>query len=86
MENIRIEYKRELTDGLEKEVIAFLNHHDGGLSISALIRWEVFVVRRCVMLFSWCSRIVLKTMPVRDRMIFLPDKGEALLFAEQIQQ
>jgi hypothetical protein len=31
MENNRIEYKRELTDGLEKEVIAFLNYHDGGL-------------------------------------------------------
>ena len=31
MESNRIEYKRELTDGLEKEVIAFLNYHDGGL-------------------------------------------------------
>ena len=30
-ENNRIEYKRELTDGLEKEVIAFLNYHDGGI-------------------------------------------------------
>lgn len=30
-ENNRIEYKRELTDGLEKEVVAFLNYHDGGL-------------------------------------------------------
>jgi len=30
-ENNRIEYKRELTDGLEKEVIAFLNYHDGGV-------------------------------------------------------
>lgn len=30
-ESNRIEYKRELTDGLEKEVIAFLNYHDGGL-------------------------------------------------------
>lgn len=29
-ENTRIEYKRELTDGLEKEVIAFLNYHGGG--------------------------------------------------------
>lgn len=30
MENNRIEYKRELTDGLKKEGIAFLNYHDGG--------------------------------------------------------
>lgn len=29
-ENTRIEYKRELTYGLEKEVIAFLNYHGGG--------------------------------------------------------
>jgi len=29
-ENNRIEYKRELTDSLEKEVVAFLNYHDGG--------------------------------------------------------
>jgi len=31
MENNRTEFKRELTDWLEKEVIAFLNYHDGGL-------------------------------------------------------
>ncbi len=30
-ENNRIEYKRELTDGLEKEVVAFLNYRDGGV-------------------------------------------------------
>lgn len=30
-ESNRIEYKRELTEGLEKEVVAFLNYHDGGL-------------------------------------------------------
>jgi len=30
-ENNRMEYKRELTDGLEKEVVAFLNYHDGGV-------------------------------------------------------
>ena len=30
MENNRIEYKRELTDGLEKEVVAFLNAREGG--------------------------------------------------------
>lgn len=30
-ESNRIEYKRELTDGLEKEVIAFLNYKDGGV-------------------------------------------------------
>jgi len=27
----RIEYKQELTDRLEKEVIAFLNYHEGGI-------------------------------------------------------
>jgi ATP-dependent DNA helicase RecG len=30
-ESNRIEYKRELTEGLEKEVVAFLNYHDGGV-------------------------------------------------------
>ena len=30
-ENHRIEYKRELTDNLEKGVIAFLNARDGGV-------------------------------------------------------
>ena len=30
-ENNRIEYKRELTDNLEKEVVAFLNCKDGGV-------------------------------------------------------
>jgi ATP-dependent DNA helicase RecG len=30
-ENNRIEYKRELTDSLEKEAVAFLNYKDGGL-------------------------------------------------------
>jgi predicted HTH transcriptional regulator len=30
-ENNRTEYKRELTDNLEKEVVAFLNYRDGGL-------------------------------------------------------
>ena len=30
-ETNRIEYKQELTDGLEKEVIAFLNYHEGGV-------------------------------------------------------
>lgn len=30
-ETNRIEYKRELTDDLEKEVVAFLNYHEGGL-------------------------------------------------------
>lgn len=30
-ENNRIEYKRELTDGLEKEVVAFLNAREGGI-------------------------------------------------------
>ena len=29
-ETTRIEYKQELTDGLEKEIIAFLNYHGGG--------------------------------------------------------
>jgi predicted HTH transcriptional regulator len=30
-ESNRIEYKRELTDSLEKEAIAFLNYRDGGV-------------------------------------------------------
>jgi ATP-dependent DNA helicase RecG len=30
-ESNRIEYKRELTDSLEKEVVAFLNGKDGGV-------------------------------------------------------
>lgn len=30
-ESNRIEYKRELTEGLEKEAVAFLNYHDGGV-------------------------------------------------------
>ena len=30
-ESNRTEYKRQLTDGLEREVIAFLNYHDGGV-------------------------------------------------------
>lgn len=30
-ETNRIEYKQELTDGLEKEVVAFLNYHEGGV-------------------------------------------------------
>lgn len=31
VEGQRVEFKRQLTDGLEKEVAAFLNAHDGGL-------------------------------------------------------
>lgn len=30
-ESNRIEYKRELTDSLEKEAVAFLNYRDGGV-------------------------------------------------------
>lgn len=30
-ETNRIEYKQELTEGLEKEVTAFLNYHGGGI-------------------------------------------------------
>jgi len=30
-ESNRVEYKRELTESLEKEVVAFLNYHDGGV-------------------------------------------------------
>jgi predicted HTH transcriptional regulator len=30
-ESSRIEYKRELTDSLEREVVAFLNYYDGGI-------------------------------------------------------
>ena len=31
IETNRIEYKRVLTDDLEKEAIAFLNYHEGGI-------------------------------------------------------
>ena len=31
-ESCRIEYKSKLTDGLEKEVVAFLNHREGEMS------------------------------------------------------
>ncbi len=31
IENNRIEYKKVLTDNLEKEVVAFLNYHEGGV-------------------------------------------------------
>lgn len=31
-ESQRVEFKRQLSGGLEKEVVAFLNVHDGGLS------------------------------------------------------
>jgi predicted HTH transcriptional regulator len=31
VETNRIEYKQQLTDDLEKEVVAFLNYHEGGL-------------------------------------------------------
>ena len=30
-ETNRVEYKRELIDDLEKEAIAFLNYHEGGV-------------------------------------------------------
>jgi len=30
-ESNRIEFKRELTDSLEWEAVAFLNNHDGGI-------------------------------------------------------
>ena len=30
-ETNRVEYKRQLTDSLEKEVIAFLNYPEGGI-------------------------------------------------------
>ena len=30
-ESCRVEYKSKLTDGLEKEVVAFLNHREGGI-------------------------------------------------------
>lgn len=31
IESHRVEYKRSLTDSLEKEVVAFLNYHEGGI-------------------------------------------------------
>ena len=30
-ENHRIEFKRQLTESLEKEAVAFLNYRDGGV-------------------------------------------------------
>ena len=30
-ESHRVEYKQTLTDSLEKEVVAFLNYHEGGV-------------------------------------------------------
>lgn len=48
MENSRIEYKRELTDGLEKEVVAFLNAREGGiLYIGIDSDGAVFGVKDC---------------------------------------
>ena len=48
MENNRSEYKRELTDGLEKEVVAFLNAREGGvLSIGIDKNGAVFGVEDC---------------------------------------
>ena len=31
MESYRVEYKQTLTDNFEKEIVAFLNHHEGGV-------------------------------------------------------
>jgi ATP-dependent DNA helicase RecG len=31
MESNRVEYKRDLTDGFEREAVAFLNYRDGGV-------------------------------------------------------
>ena len=31
IETNRVEYKAKLTDGLEKEIVAFLNYKDGGI-------------------------------------------------------
>jgi predicted HTH transcriptional regulator len=48
MENSRIEYKRELTDCLEKEVVAFLNAREGGiLHIGLDKNGTVFGVEDC---------------------------------------
>lgn len=43
-ETNRIEYKRELNTkvDIEKEVIAFLNYHEGGLIYMVSIRMEMF--------------------------------------------
>jgi predicted HTH transcriptional regulator len=48
MENSRIEYKRELTDGLEKEVVAFLNAREGGILYIGIDKdGDVFGVKDC---------------------------------------
>ncbi len=39
-ESNRIEYKRQLTDKLEKEVVAFLNYQDGGIIYLGIDRDE----------------------------------------------
>lgn len=41
MENSFVEYKRELTDGLEKEVVAFLNALGGEIHIGVDNHGEV---------------------------------------------
>jgi hypothetical protein len=33
IESNRIEYKRELTDDLERAIVAFLNYHAGGSAL-----------------------------------------------------
>jgi len=44
-ESNRIEYKRELTEGLEKEAVAFLNYHDGGVIYLGVPKFELFTDR-----------------------------------------
>lgn len=47
-ESNRIEYKRELTDNLEKEVVAFLNYKDGGVIYIGLDKnGKVYGVEAC---------------------------------------
>lgn len=47
-ENNRLEYKRELTDNLEKEVVAFLNYKDGGVIYIGIDKdGNVFGVEDC---------------------------------------
>jgi len=47
-ESNRIEYKRELTDSLEKEVIAFLNYPEGGIIFIGIDdNGNIFGVENC---------------------------------------
>ena len=50
-ETNRIEYKQELTGDLEKEVVAFLNYHEGGIIYIGLdkkARWPGSLIQTAI--------------------------------------